>query len=58
MKKWYSCELNQADWVKFRSFLKENSIKYEASGCGSLVHIEVYADPREFEMSERFLYNL
>lgn len=58
MKKWYCCELCKADWEKFRIFLKENGIRYEASGCYNLVHIEVYEDPREFEMSENFLYAL
>ena len=58
MKKWYACEVKAEDWNKLRVFLKENKIRYEVSACGDLVHVEVFIDSREFEITERFLYSL
>lgn len=58
MKKWYNCELNREEYEKFRVFLKENGIKYEPSGCGNLVHVEMYMDQYEYEITENFLCSL
>lgn len=58
MKKWYACEVSKDDYSKLRVFLKENNIRYEPSACGDLVHVEVFIDAREFEITERFLYSL
>ena len=58
MKKWYACEVSKDDYSKLRVFLKENNIRYEPSACGDLVHVEVFIDSREFEITERFLYSL
>ena len=42
MRKWLNCELSKMDWEKARVFLKSNNIRYEASGCGSGIHVEVF----------------
>lgn len=58
MKKWLNTELNKNEWEKARVFLKENNIKYEASGCGSMVHIEVLVDSKEASEINSFLDTL
>ena len=45
MKKWFSMELNKVEWAGIRPILNELECKYEASGCGMLVHVEVYYKP-------------
>ena len=42
MEKWFSMELNAVEWAGIRPILKSLGCKYEASGCGMLVHVEVY----------------
>ena len=42
MEKWFSMELNKAEWASIRPILKDLDCTYEASGCGALVHVEVY----------------
>lgn len=44
MKKWFSMELNRVEWAGIRPILKEFGCRYEAGGCGTLVHVEVYCD--------------
>ena len=55
MRKWLNTELTKSEWEKTRVFLKENAIRYEASGCGSMVHIEIYANAEETDMINSFL---
>ena len=43
--KWFSMELSKIEWAGIRPILKELECKYEASGCGALIHIEVYCTP-------------
>ena len=38
-----------------RKFLKENSIKYELSGCGAGWHFEVYVNNQEVELINNWL---
>ena len=45
MKKWFSMELNRVEWAGIRPILNELECKYEASGCGMLIHVEVYCTP-------------
>ena len=49
MRVWKNVELSRERYEKFRSFLKENDIKYEPSGCGNLTHVEVYVNSEEEE---------
>ena len=42
MKKWFSMELTRIEWAGIRPILKELGCSYETSGCGMLVHVEVY----------------
>ena len=58
MRKWLNVELSKSEWEKTRVFLKENAIKYEASGCGSNVHIEMYVNTEETDMINNFLDSL
>lgn len=55
MRKWLSTELTKSEWEKTRAFLKENAIRYEASGCGSMVHIEMYVSTKEADIINSFL---
>ena len=55
MKRWLNTELSKKEWEKTRVFLKANNIKYEASGVGSMVHVEVYADDKEVNAINTFL---
>lgn len=43
--KWFAMELSRAEWAGIRPIFKEFGCRYEASGCGTLVHIEVYCEP-------------
>lgn len=54
-KTWKNVELKEsAD--KFRTFLKENEIRYEASYAGyGYTHFEVYVNNTETEMCDAFL---
>ena len=45
MEKWYSMELTETEWASIRPILKKVGCRYETSGCGSLVHVEVYCTP-------------
>ena len=45
MKKWFSMELNRVEWAGIRPILKELKCVYEASSCGTLIHVEVYCTP-------------
>lgn len=58
MRRWLSCELTHDEWVKVRTFVLLNSIKYEASGVGALVHAEMYVDATETRMVNDFIDTL
>ena len=45
MKKYFSMELNKAEWALIRPILKSLDCTYEASGCGALIHVEVCCTP-------------
>jgi len=55
MRTWKSVELSKADADKFRVFLKENGIKYEASGCFNLIHFQVHVNDTETNNIDAFL---
>lgn len=48
-RKWVNTELPKADWEKLRKFVKEQGYKYEASGAGNLVHVEMYLSSDEMK---------
>ena len=43
--KWFSMELNRVEWAGIRPILNELGCRYESSGCGMMVHVEVYCTP-------------
>ena len=44
--KWFSMELNEAEWTGIRPTLKELECEYEASGIDAeWVHVEIYCTP-------------
>lgn len=53
--KWYNVELsyNTKTAIKraenFKLWLYENGYKHETSACGDMVHIEVYASPKNLD---------
>lgn len=59
MRKWQNVELKGNDAGRFRSFLRENEIKFETSKaeCG-YTHFEVYVDNSELNVCNNFLENL
>jgi hypothetical protein len=52
--------VNYQKWngEKVRVFLRSNNIRYEASGCGSGIHVEVYANDSEAQSINCFLDTL
>lgn len=58
MRKWFNTELSKREWEKVRVFLKANDIKYEASGVGTMVHIEVLVNSKETDIINSFLDTL
>ena len=52
---WKNVELSRPRYEKFRTFLKENGIKYEPSGVGMSVHVEVFVNDAETEMLNSYL---
>lgn len=59
--KWYNVELNRNDADKLKYLLKQEGIKYEASGgCESLIHFEILlnAGGKQFDKVNRFLETL
>ena len=55
MKKWVNVELNREEADVFRAELLSRHIKYEASGCGKLIHFEVLADEEEIKALNEIL---
>ena len=43
--RWFSMELSKVEWSGIRPTLEELGCRYEASGCDTLVHVEVYCTP-------------
>ena len=58
MKKWFSMELNRSEWALIRPILKELKCVYEASSCGTLIHVEVYCTPDVAEAINTTVDNL
>lgn len=58
MRRWLSCELSRNEWEKVRTFVLLNDIKYEASGVGALVHVEMYVNEVETRMVNDFIDTL
>ena len=57
--KWYNVELKEGDRERFRYWLKDNGIKYEASGVGfGWTHFEVYCDTETAHKADAFLSTL
>lgn len=61
MKKWYNIELTREEWEEFRWILKRDGEevgepwKYEASGAGELIHIEIECLPSELRYLNELL---
>lgn len=59
MRTWKNVEIAQGKGADaFRTFLKEREIRYEPSGCGNLVHFEIYCNKEETLAINDFLYKL
>lgn len=58
MKKWYSVQLNSEEAKTVRWFLKKNNIKFETSGCGSLVHFEIYCTEEDAKIIDEYIDNI
>ena len=58
MRRWLSCELTHDEWIKVRTFMHQNGIRYEASGVGALVHAEMYVSEVETRLVNDFIDTL
>lgn len=52
---WVNVELNKADAIAFRHWLKANGVKYEVSSAYNLIHFEVLADRETVRKANAFL---
>ena len=57
-RRWVNVNLSQESAVEFHKELRNKGIRYESSGCGHLVHFEVYASDEESTQLNDFLSNL
>lgn len=55
MRRWMSVELNGFAADRFKQFLKEFGISFEASGAGGTTHFEVLVSPSEQWLCEDIL---
>lgn len=56
--KWYNVELNQHESILLKGFLNDNFVQYESSGCGNMVHFEIYASKEQASAINAFLDTL
>lgn len=56
--KWYNIELTKVISGELKCFLHERNIVFETSGCGDLVHFEIYASKNQATMIDLFLDTL
>ena len=54
-RKYLNCELNKAFAERFKIFLKQQGIKYEASSAWWLVHFECLVNDEEAQMCDDFI---
>lgn len=58
-RKYYNCELKEADAQKLKEKLKEEEIKFESSGVGwHYTHFEILCNDEEVETIDKFLMSL
>ena len=58
MEKYFSMELKTTEWALIRPILKKLGCRYETSGCGALIHVEVYCTPDTAEIINTAVDNL
>ena len=56
--RYYNIELTPLSSVDLKQFLHDNKITFETSGCGDLVHFEIYATQDQKNMINSFLDTL
>ena len=54
-RKYLNCELNKVFAERFKTFLKQQDIKYEASSAWCLVHFEYLVNDEEAQMCDDFI---
>lgn len=54
-RKYLNCELNKVFAERFKTFLKQKGIKYEASSAWCLVHFEYFVNNEEAQMCDDFI---
>ena len=58
-RKYYNCELKEADAQKLKAKLKEEGIKFETSSAGfGYTHFEIFCNDAEVETIDKFLMSL
>lgn len=53
--KWLSTELPKEKSGRFKEFLRDNHIRYEASECFDLIHFEVFVTKAQAEDADSFI---
>ena len=55
-QKWYIVELSPITAELFKDFLRDNSIRFESSGCYNLVHFQIFIkDEKDYNSCENYL---
>lgn len=57
-KKWVNTELQREIAGRFKEYLRDMHIKYEASECGDLIHFECYMCEDEIPKANAFIDSL
>lgn len=55
MKTYRNCELNRELAEEFKTFLKANGFRYEASACYTLIHFEILLNDEERDICQKWL---
>lgn len=54
-RKWYGSEVSKTFAEKFKVYLQEQELEYEASEAGRLIHFEVYANEEELKTTNAWI---
>lgn len=55
MARWYNAELPRETAGQFKEYLRDNSIRFEPSECGNLIHFECYMTETQADAANAFI---
>lgn len=56
--KWYACELSKSESEMFKSFLRDNGIKFDSCQCYNGVMVSVFCDEETMNRCNSFIDTL